>query len=30
MPNKAQMAKLNKEENVLTLSHFGIHLTFGF
>jgi hypothetical protein len=29
MKSKAQMTKFSKKENVLTLSHFGIHLAFG-
>jgi len=28
MKSKAQMTKFNNKENVLALSHFGIHLTF--
>jgi hypothetical protein len=28
MKFKAQMTKFNKKENVLALSHFGIHFTF--
>jgi hypothetical protein len=27
--SKAQMTKFSKEEKVLTLNHFGIHLAFG-
>jgi hypothetical protein len=27
---KAQMRKFSKEERLLTLSHFGIRLAFGF
>jgi len=30
MKSKAQMRKFHKKEKVLTLSHFGIHLAFGF
>jgi len=28
MKSKAQMTKFENKENVLTLNHFGIHLTF--
>jgi hypothetical protein len=28
--SKAQMTKFSKEEKVLVLSHFSIHLAFGF
>jgi hypothetical protein len=30
MKYKAQMPEFSKKETVLTLSHFGIHLAFGF
>jgi len=30
MKSKAQMIKINHKEEVLTLSHFGIDLAFGF